>query len=63
MQIVGSWITMSLSNGEAAMAEAIKFQLVNEGSTFDALTLVGLYRRFSALTRLGGCSGNKWVIP
>lgn len=60
MRIVGSRITPSLANDEAAMAEAVKRQLVNEGRSSDALTFADLYRRFSVLTG-PGCIENKWV--
>lgn len=61
MRIVGSRITPSLANDEAAMAEAVKRQLVNEGRSSDALTFADLYRRFSALTG-PGCIENKWAV-
>lgn len=61
MRIVGSRITPSLANDEAAMAEAVKRQLVNEGRSSDALTFADLYRRFSAITG-PGCIDNKWAV-
>eukprot|EP00250_Pteridium_aquilinum_P012464 c20743_g1_i1 orf=307-2976(+) len=61
VRIFGSRIVPSVANDEAAMAEAIKRQLVLQGRSSDALTFADLHRRFSAQTGLG-CVENKWAL-
>lgn len=61
VRIFGSRIVPTVANDEAAMAEAIKRQLVLQGRSSDALTFADLHRRFSAQTG-PGCIENKWAL-
>ncbi|KAI5063621.1 hypothetical protein GOP47_0022168 [Adiantum capillus-veneris] len=61
VRIFGSRIVPSVANDEAAMAEAIKRQLVLQGRSSDALAFADLHRRFSAQTS-PGCVENKWAL-
>ncbi|XP_077240997.1 spindle pole body component 98 [Tasmannia lanceolata] len=61
MTILGSRMTPSISVDEAAMAESIKRQLVNEGKTSDALTFTDLYTKFSSKSGPGSIK-NRWAL-
>ncbi|XP_010257504.1 PREDICTED: gamma-tubulin complex component 3 [Nelumbo nucifera] len=61
MRILGSRMTPSISVDEAAMAESIKRNLVNEGKSSDALTFADLYAKFSSKSGPGSIH-NKWGV-
>lgn len=61
MRIIGSRIAPSLANDEAAMAEAIKRQLVQENRSADALGFADLHRRLSSYSGRGAIN-NRWAV-
>lgn len=61
MRIIGSRIAPSLANDEAAMAEAIKRQLVQENRSADALSFADLHRRLSSYSGPGAIE-NRWSL-
>jgi len=61
MRIIGSRIAPSLANDEAAMAEAIKRQLVQENRSADALSFADLHRRLSSYSGPGSIE-NRWAL-
>ncbi|KAG0577630.1 hypothetical protein KC19_5G168400 [Ceratodon purpureus] len=61
MRIIGSRIAPSLANDEAAMAEAIKRQLVQENRSADALSFADLHRRISSYSGPGSIE-NRWAL-
>ena len=61
MRIIGSRIAPSLANDEAAMAEAIKRQLVQENRSADALSFADLHRRLSSYIGPGSIE-NRWAL-
>lgn len=61
MRIIGSRISPSLANDEAAMAEAIKRQLVQENRSADALSFADLHRRLASYSGRGYIE-NRWAI-
>lgn len=61
MRIIGSRISPSLANDEAAMAEAIKRQLVQENRSADALSFADLHRRISSYSGPGAIE-NRWAL-
>lgn len=61
MRIIGSRIAPSLANDEAAMAEAIKRQLVQDNRSADALSFADLHRRLSSYSGPGAIE-NRWSL-
>ncbi|XP_031497208.1 gamma-tubulin complex component 3 isoform X2 [Nymphaea colorata] len=61
MRIIASRMSPSVSPDEAAVAESIKRQLVNDGHSSDALAFADLYSKFS-LKSGPGCIRNRWAL-
>ncbi|XP_024364423.1 gamma-tubulin complex component 3 isoform X2 [Physcomitrium patens] len=61
MRIIGSRISPSLANDEAAVAEAIKRQLVQENRSADALSFADLHRRLSSFSGPGSIE-SRWAL-
>ncbi|XP_042490826.1 gamma-tubulin complex component 3-like [Macadamia integrifolia] len=61
MRILGTRMTPSISIDEAAMAESIKRNFVNQGKSSEALTFADLYSKFSFKSGPGSMH-NKWAV-
>lgn len=61
MRIIGSRISPSLAIDEAAVAEAIKRQLVQENRSTDALSFADLHRRLSSFSGPGSIE-SRWAL-